>query len=505
MADNVAITAGVGTGIKTDQDSGDSSHMQIMKLAISANGDGTLIPATAANGILVDVSRVTGPVAVTDNSGSLTVDDGSGSITVDDGAASLTVDAPVGTPVFVRLSDGSAAITALPVTDNGGNLSIDDGGNSITIDGTVAATQSGTWNVGTVTTITNVVHVDDNSGTISIDDGAGSITVDGTVTVTQGTAAASSGGWPVKITDGTDTVGISTVSATKALKVDVVQTVGDFSKVDVATFTDSTSKVGVVGAIFNTLATDLSAGQAGALRCTAKRTLMVSLTDQATQLPIGTGSIPIRTDPTNTTATTIQDGGGSVTVDAPVATPVFVRLSDGTAAITALPITDNSGSITIDGSVGQSGSWVFDLTKIAGTNVVAASAGIIKVGVVDGSGAAWSATNPLPVANDNVSRTRFTNSNSVAASETAIAIWAPNSAKKFCITSLTLTSSVGGLITIYDGTNSATNWVYKGTVPVGIFQLSFTHPWLSATADNVLRYTTDTGITAQLQVHGFEV
>lgn len=47
----------------------------------------------------------------------------------------------------------------------------------------VQAAQSGTWNIGTVTTITNVVHVDDNSSTLSIDDGAGSITVDGTVAV----------------------------------------------------------------------------------------------------------------------------------------------------------------------------------------------------------------------------------------------------------------------------------------------------------------------------------
>lgn len=38
------------------------------------------------------------------------------SITVVDGGASLTVDAPVGTPVFVRLSDGSAAIATLPVS-----------------------------------------------------------------------------------------------------------------------------------------------------------------------------------------------------------------------------------------------------------------------------------------------------------------------------------------------------------------------------------------------------
>lgn len=36
------------------------------------------------------------------------------SLTVDDRAGSLTVDAPVGTPVFVRLSDGTSAVPILP-------------------------------------------------------------------------------------------------------------------------------------------------------------------------------------------------------------------------------------------------------------------------------------------------------------------------------------------------------------------------------------------------------
>ena len=40
----------------------------------------------------------------------------SGRLQIGDGAGSLTVDAPVGTPVFVRLSDGTAAISTLPVS-----------------------------------------------------------------------------------------------------------------------------------------------------------------------------------------------------------------------------------------------------------------------------------------------------------------------------------------------------------------------------------------------------
>lgn len=62
---------------------------------------------------------------------------------VDDNSGSLTVDAPVGTPVFVRLSDGAAAITTLPVS----LASVPS--HAVTNAGTFAvqAAQSGTWTV----------------------------------------------------------------------------------------------------------------------------------------------------------------------------------------------------------------------------------------------------------------------------------------------------------------------------------------------------------------------
>jgi hypothetical protein len=57
MADGIEITAGSGTKILTD-DTGAAGHAQVFKLAISADGSGTLIPADATNGIDVDVTRV---------------------------------------------------------------------------------------------------------------------------------------------------------------------------------------------------------------------------------------------------------------------------------------------------------------------------------------------------------------------------------------------------------------------------------------------------------------
>lgn len=63
MADGVAITAGSGTTIATD-DCTTAGHTQIVKLAISTDGSATLIPAEASNGLDVDVTRVSGTVTV---------------------------------------------------------------------------------------------------------------------------------------------------------------------------------------------------------------------------------------------------------------------------------------------------------------------------------------------------------------------------------------------------------------------------------------------------------
>lgn len=67
----------------------------------------------------------------------------------------------------------------------------------------------------------------------------------------------------------------------------------------------------------------------------------------------------------------VSDNSSSLTVDAPVGTPIAARLSDGSAFIAALPITDNSGSLTVDNSgtfavqAAQSGTW--NVTNVSGT------------------------------------------------------------------------------------------------------------------------------------------
>ena len=255
MADNLGFTPGSGANIKTDQGGVTSAHMQVVKLAYSADGDETLITADA-DGLEVQIGKSitipTSPLAgqvwpVSDNGGNLSVDDGSGSI---------TVDAPAATPLAVRISTGSAFQDYIPVTDNGGNLSVDDGG--------------------------------------------GTLTVDGTVTSNQGTAAAASGGWPVKLTDGTDTVGISTIGSDKAAKVDVLNPETDPVKVSTVRPSETRVTKGSVNIAASTTGGTVWTPAAG------KKFVITDLILSPTELA-GGGRVTIF-DGTNATGNIVWDG-----------------------------------------------------------------------------------------------------------------------------------------------------------------------------------------------------
>jgi len=73
----------------------------------------------------------------------------------------------------------------------------------------------------------------------------------------------------------------------------------------------------------------------------ANSTPVVIASDQST-VPVSLASVPTHAvtlaSTTITGTVAVTDNAGSITVDAPVATPVFVRLSDGAAAIATLPV-----------------------------------------------------------------------------------------------------------------------------------------------------------------------
>lgn len=162
MADDIRLSAGTNDGsiLATDEVVG-ATNRHFPKGKVVFGADGTATDVTASAGL--PVQQQTGHAfAVTDDSGS------------------LTVDAPVATPVFVRLSDGGAAITALPVTDNGGSL---------TVDGSLTS-------VGTVTTVSTVETVQTVSTVATVETVTGTVTVTGSVTasaLTPGTGATNLG------------------------------------------------------------------------------------------------------------------------------------------------------------------------------------------------------------------------------------------------------------------------------------------------------------------------
>lgn len=172
------------------------------------------------------------------------------------------------------------------------------------------------------------------------------------------------------------------------------------SAADEASFTAGTSTFAPSGVFYQTTATSnaLTNGQQGMLQATAQRAAFINLRN-ASGTEVGTSGAPVRMDPTGTTtqpvsltsttitgtvATTqsgtwtvqpgntanttawkvdassvavpVTDNSGSLTVDAPVGTPAFVRLSDGSAAITTLPVS-NAAQALAQGSTtsGQTG------------------------------------------------------------------------------------------------------------------------------------------------------
>lgn len=315
---------------------------------VAATQSGTWDVGTVST--VTAVTSITNAVAVTDNSGS------------------LTVDAPVGTPVFVRLSDGSSAISTLPVslasvpshavTQSGTwNFNLSQyGGSSVSSSNAVyvqagagavfAASQSGTWNIGTVASIGSAVQVtdaggsltvDDGGTTLSVDDGGSSLTVDGTVAATQsgswsvtvsGTAAVTqSGTWNITtVSDVSNAVCQGRAAHDTTISGSPLP-IGGYAKATAPTAVDSDGDV--VHAWFD-LNGRLQIGDGGG-------SLTVDGTVAATQS--GTWNVgTVTTVSTITNTVHVDDNSGSLTVDAPVGTPVFVRLSDGSSAIATLPV-----------------------------------------------------------------------------------------------------------------------------------------------------------------------
>lgn len=379
--------------------------------AVQAAKSGTWSNLGISGGTINTISNV---IHIDDNAGSLTVDNG-GTFVVQASKSgtwsnlgisggTITVTQATGTNLHTVVDSGtiSTITNVVHVDDNAGSLTVDNGGtfavqatksgtwsNLGISGGTIAATQSGTWNVGTVSTlttitnpvavtksgawtnlgisggtintITNVVHIDDNSGSLTVDNG-------GTFAV----QAAKSGAWTnLGISGGTIAVTQATASNLNATVVGTgtfaVQESGAQLIVDNAGFTDGTSKLIMAGYIFDEVAgTALTENDAAAARINANRAKVGVIEDGTTRARYATvtAANALKVDASGV-AVPITDNSGSLTVDAPVGTPLFATVTPSTTGGWTMFSTPNNNSntpltttvVTVKGSAGTLGGY----------------------------------------------------------------------------------------------------------------------------------------------------
>lgn len=243
----------------------------------------------------------------------------------------------------------------------------------------VQAAQSGTWNVGTVTTVTNVVHIDDNAGSITIDyatTGSGNAT--GALRVelpTNGTGVIATVGAVTAITNalpaGSNAIG--KLAANSGV---------DIGDVDITSIAAGDNNIGNVDIV--TVPTDPFGVNADAASATGSISAKLRFI-AGTGIPI-TGTVAV-TQSGTWDEIGINDSGNSITIDAPVGTPAFVRLSDGSAAITTLPVSlasVPSHAVTNAGVFVVQATLDAETTKVIGT-VRVASGGIASGAVASGA------------------------------------------------------------------------------------------------------------------------
>lgn len=228
---------------------------------------------------------------------------------------------------------------------------------------------------------TPVVLASDQSS-IPVTDAGGSLTVDGTVTANQGTAAALAGYWPVRVTDGTNTMPTADNAARSS-----------FHRV-----TDGTNTATVKAASTAAVAGDTAL----VVAVSPNNTVAIS----AASLPLPTGAATEATLATRLADATFTGRINTLGQKTSANSTPVVLASDQSA----IPITDNSGSLTVDSAqlpaalVGarldvNNGAWLGSTAPTVGQKtmansvptVIASDQSALPVNVVGTHANAWNA------------------------------------------------------------------------------------------------------------------
>jgi hypothetical protein len=310
-------------------------------------------------------------VALASSSATVTVTGAGGTFPVTDSGGSLTVDAPVGTPVFVRLSDGSSAISTLPVSI----------ASTVTIAG--AVTNAGTFAVqdsqvvadnaaftdGTTKLFTAGYIFDETAGTALTENDAAAARVDSKRAVVG------------VIEDETTRGRRATVTAANALKVDnsgVTQPISGTVTANAGTGTFT-----VTGAVTN--AGTFATQESGALLTSAQLIDDIVYTDDTSTHATGTSKGALfmaAATPTDSAVNANDIGAVAMTTDRKLHVSVQDALPAGTNAIGKL--SSNSG-VTIGAVEIASAQTLATVTTV--TTVTTCST-VTTVSTLTGSGIA---------------------------------------------------------------------------------------------------------------------
>lgn len=437
MADNVAITAGSGTNIATDDIAG--VHYQRMKLV-----DGTLDATTAiaaGGGVEAGALRVT---VASDSTGVLSVDDNGSTISIDDGGSSITV-------------DGSVTASLASGTNNIGDVDV------LTVPAPLNVTGTGTESSALRVTIAT-----DSTGVLSVDDNGASLTVDGTVASTQ------SGTWSIRNQDGSGNNLTSALrGAERALSVQLVDASGN----QVTSFgggtqytEDGASAGGETGTVFLGVRND-----AAASKTSADGDFSAIATDSAGRVGIA-------------------DLGGSVTVDgfATVGGAAYVRLTDGTNTATV----NANGGLEVTGGVPHDSVDAGNPLKL-GAKAEASVTAVTNVADADRTDV-YADINGVLLTKDHVPYgdiivTRVTDTGGTS---TAFTAFGATASQRNYITTITVynSSTTNGFLDLRDG--AAGTVIYTIPLPaLGGATISFQVPLRQPTVNTALAYDVSAAIT----------
>lgn len=407
MADNVTLNAGSG-GATIAAD--DISSVWYQRVKVCWGLDGTATDTSASNPIpVVQTGTLTVQPGNTANTTAWLVTGTGGTFPVTDSGGTLTVDAPVGTPVFVRLSDGTSAITTLPVSlasvpshavTNAGTFAVQEtGAGAVVGNGTAATAQRVTLasdSTGIVALTTSTASIGKLAANSGVDIGDVDIT-----SVIPGTGATNLGKAEDAAHASGDT-GVMMLAVQQTADAALAGTTGDYAPLQVdsngylkvnikagagsggtaladnAAYTPGvTSFTPIGGEVDDTGTTAATENSAAACRMTVQRALHVNLRDAAgAELSVGGGTqytedAAAAADPVGNAINLIRNDSRTGSLTSADGDNIAVRGTNFgemyVKHVDAIPVTDNSGSLTVDGTVAatQSGTW--NITNVSGT------------------------------------------------------------------------------------------------------------------------------------------